>query len=123
MRVRNIVVTPEWLKEQKAPPKVWVWVRLARWQVHWRGDRHPTIRDLLTGPALPLDVTRWLVNNLPLPEDLRLRLRRASGQDKRRRIIEGIEEKPSRRRRRPVDTSAEEAKRGKTKKTRAGAKR
>jgi len=112
-RVRDILVTPEWLYERKASATVLKWVRLARWRARWREEQggHPTARDLLTG-WLPPDVAAWLVAQLPLSADLRARLASAVGQSARTRIIEAAEnpERASRRRRRRADTtSAEEA--------------
>jgi len=115
-RVRDILVTPEWLYERGASANVLKWVRLARWRARWREERggHPTARDLLTG-WLPPDVARWLIDALPFEDEkFRTNLKRAVGQSQRTRIIEMAEGKkpkfPSRRRRRSAEkTSAEEA--------------
>ena len=105
-RVRDLSVTPEWLAARSAPRDVLKWVRLRRWQSQWRQEYHPTAGDLLTG-WLPVTVARWFIAALPLEESLKRRLREASGQAERTRVLAEIE-KPSRRRRPAADKAVEE---------------
>jgi len=107
-RVRDIVVTQDWLREKGASVDVFKWVGLARWQS--ADGRGPTARDLLTG-WLPPDVAAWLVATLPLDRDLRLRLRGAVGQAARAQIITGTEI-PSSQPSPSTDMSAEEISNG-----------
>lgn len=94
-RVRDILVTPEWLYGRGASANVLKWVRLSRWRARWREDLggHPTARDLLTG-WLPPDVARWLIDALPFDDErFRAKLRRSVGQSQRTRTIETAEGK------------------------------
>lgn len=121
--VRDVVVTPDWLKARKAPLEVVACVRQARWQAHWRNREHPTVRELLTGWLTP-PAAAWLIEMLPLVDgELRDRLKRAVGQSQRTAVIAIAEKKSSRRRRPRADkASAEEANDEKEPNRKAGAR-